>query len=306
MINKLCITFSGGETSGYMTQWILNNKPERYKEVKVIFANTGEENEETLAFVDKCDRHFNFGVTWLEAKVNDAHGKGTSFSVMSYETASRKGEPFEAVISKFGVPNQKFMICTRELKLRPIQAYIKSLGWKKDEYETAIGIRIDEVDRVNQRSLIDEYLVYPLIHWNKKTKPDINTWWASQPFRLGLKGYQGNCKWCWKKSFRKHMTIMSEHPEYYDFPERMEAMYGGIGPEFRKKDNPATEGYRRRFFRSNLSTTDMRKMHSELDKSFVPADDDAQVFNPNLDVGAGCEESCEVFAEEDMKEENDI
>jgi hypothetical protein len=33
--------------------------------------------------------------------------------------------------------------------------------------------------------------------------------------------------------------------------------------------------------------------------TFVPAHDEAAVFDPDFDVGAGCEESCEVFSDED-------
>ena len=51
MIDKtLVISFSGGRTSGYMTKKLLETK-KKWKEVLVLFANTGQEHEKTLEFI---------------------------------------------------------------------------------------------------------------------------------------------------------------------------------------------------------------------------------------------------------------
>lgn len=296
---KLFISFSGGETSAYMAYAILNSEYiKRYKEHVVLFANTGQENEQTLEFVEKCDKHFGLNVVWVEAVVHQDARKAPTARIVDFATASRDGRPFEDTIRKYGIPNSKFKGCTRDLKLNPMKSYLNSIGWKPGEYDTAIGIRIDEIDRVSEIRAQNK-IVYPLVEWAQTTKPEINTFWSKQPFRLELKGYQGNCKWCWKKSMRKHMTLMQENPEYYDFPERMEQLYGEVGPEFEKGH---VEGYKRVFFRGNKSVKDLRQMCSELGPDFIKAEDDAlnfSLFDPSLDVGAGCEESCEVFADED-------
>lgn len=297
---KLLISFSGGETSAYMTQWVLNNWRERYPDILVVFANTGQENEQTLEFVKRCDDYFGFNTVWIEAVQFPNERRAAGFKVVSYETASRDGAPFEAAIKKYGIPNQKFKDCTRNLKQKPIEAYAKSVGWELGTYDLAIGIRADEGDRMSVAAS-KRRIVYPLISAHPMTKPKINTWWAAQPFRLELKGYQGNCKWCWKKSFRKHLTIISETPEVYDFPRRMEALYGRIGPEFLKNDpdRPISPEYRRTFFRGNMSVQDLFTEYARKKDMFTRADDDAAVFDPDFDVGAGCEESCEVFGDDD-------
>ena len=40
MGKRLFISFSGGETSGFMAQWLLANKAHEYDEVLCLFANT--------------------------------------------------------------------------------------------------------------------------------------------------------------------------------------------------------------------------------------------------------------------------
>lgn len=295
---RLLISFSGGETSAYMTKWILDNWRGRYAEILVVFANTGQENEQTLEFVRKCDEHFGFGTVWVEADVQHGQRRAAKAKIVNFDTASRDGKPFEEMIKKYGIPNQSFKHCTRVLKLDVIYDYTKSIGWAKNTFDVAIGIRVDELDRVSSAAAANR-IVYPLISACPSTKPNINTWWAAQPFRLQLKGYQGNCKWCWKKSFRKHLTLISESPEIYAFPAAMEEKYGFVGPEF-VNGKILPEGYRRTFFRKNMSTQQLFAEYEIKKNSFTPADDEAVVFDPDFDVGAGCEESCEVFSDEDM------
>lgn len=283
-MKRLFCSFSGGETSGYMTYQILNHWRGDYDEIVVGFANTGQENEATLTFVDQCDREFGFNTVWIEAEVKHGVRESTGHKVVSYLTANRNGIPFEEVIKKYGIPNSKFPHCTRELKINPLRSYLTSIGWESGTYDRAIGIRADEASR-RSGSQFEERLKYPLMDAMPTTKADINRWWALQPFRLELLSYQGNCKWCWKKSLRKLMAIMDDHPDNFDFPDEMERLYGLVGPEFKKKVEP---GYRRVFFRGNRSTKDLREIHRSI--NFVGQ-------QPSLFLDQepdGCVESCEV------------
>ena len=56
-----------------------------------VYANTGKEKEETLVFLNKLDLHFNLGIVWIEAKVNPIKGKGTEYTIVDFNTASRNG-----------------------------------------------------------------------------------------------------------------------------------------------------------------------------------------------------------------------
>lgn len=296
---RLFVSFSGGETSALMAWSIFNlGFGADYDDIRVLFANTGQENEETLRFVEQCDNAFSLGVVWVEAEVHDGERRAPTARVVDFKTASRNGEPFQDAIRKYGIPNPKFPACTRDLKLRPMQDCLRKIGWEAGSYDTAIGIRVDEIDRM-ARDAKQRRIVYPLIEWIPTTKPQVNAWWSQQPFRLQLKGYQGNCSWCWKKSLRKHLTLMKETPEVFEFPERMEQLYGTVGAEFER--HAVAPEYRRTFFRGNRTVADLRAAANE---PFVPATDDslpAAPFDPILDVGGGCEESCEIFSEEDTK-----
>ena len=90
------ISFSGGRTSAYMLHQILQayggTLPD---DVVVAFANTGKEREETLEFVRECADHWSVPVRWVEWRNNE---KG--FEEVTFETASRNGEPFADLIRK--------------------------------------------------------------------------------------------------------------------------------------------------------------------------------------------------------------
>lgn len=286
---RLLISFSGGETSALMAKLILEHMKDEYDEICTVFANTGQENEETLSFVDQCDKALDLNVTWIEADVSPERGVGTRPRTVDFATASRNGEPFESVIAKYGIPNKAFSHCSRELKARPIHRWARERGWAAGSYDTAIGIRTDEIDRMSPNAG-PERLIYPLVSRFPHTKPKVNEFWARQPFRLNLKGYQGNCKWCWKKSLRKHLTIIAENPDAYDFPERMEAEHAFTGA--------GQTGEPRRFFRGHMTVGDLRHIASE--NKFKPAEDDARSYQIDLldwldaDLDVCGSESCEV------------
>ncbi|MCO6471869.1 MAG: phosphoadenosine phosphosulfate reductase family protein [Saprospiraceae bacterium] len=211
MISTIAISFSGGRTSAYMSHLLLTNEKYKAFQKVFIFANTGKEREETLNFVHQCDKHFGMDLTWVEADVNPEKGIGTSYRIVDYETASRKGEPFAAMVEKYGIPNKDFPHCTRELKQRPISKFLDdAIG--KNQYCTAIGLRIDERIRLNRLSAEKNNYIYPLIDDFPTFEAQVRNFWDAMPFDLRLKDYEGNCDLCWKKSRRKRLTLIAENP----------------------------------------------------------------------------------------------
>ena len=223
MKDKLLVcTFSGGRTSAFMGQFLKLYKKYKDFDKLYVFANTGKEKEETLEFINKCDKEWNLGVVWLEAKINKEKGKGTDYKVVDYKTASRKGEPFEEMLKSYPMPNNFASNCTRELKDSPIKKYVKSLGYK--EVITAMGIRYDERHRKSNTAK-QQNIIYPLCDDTRVDSNFIRRWWDTQCFELELKDYEGNCDLCFKKSLRKRLTLIKQNPNIAEWWLDMEEKY---------------------------------------------------------------------------------
>jgi len=212
---------SGGRTSMFLAKYIKENT--KYKNVLFVFLNTGKEKEETLAFIEKCDKEFNLNVIWLEAKIIHEKQIGTTYKIVNFETASRNGEPFEEMLKKYPLPNNMASNCTRELKLRPVEAFIRN-NYKDFDVYRIIGIRADEQHRKSNNAT-NEKLLYPLCDEIKVDAKFIRNWWENQTFDLELKDYEGNCDLCFKKSLKKRLTIVKENPKIAEWWEKMENKY---------------------------------------------------------------------------------
>jgi hypothetical protein len=240
MKEKLLVcTFSGGRTSAFMAL-LLKDLP-KYKDFKkiFIFANTGKELPQTLEFINKCDKEWNLNIVWLEANVILEKGVGTGFKIVNYKTASRNGKPFEDMLKKYPLPNNIASNCTRELKQRPIDKFVKSLKYKK--VYTAMGIRFDE--RHRESNLAEKQnIIYPLIYDLKVDNKFIRDWWDRQSFDLDLKDYEGNCDLCFKKSLKKRLTIIKENPNISNWWLEMEKKYSSETiPRFDLRTNKSIE-----------------------------------------------------------------
>lgn len=255
-VNKyknMFISFSGGRTSSYMTKWLIENFKDTHN-IKVLFANTGQEHEETLKFIKKCDDEWNFNTIWLEAVVYHDKKKSNGWKVVNFETATRDGSLFVEDCKKYGLMNQAFPHCTRDLKTYPMHNYIKDNGWKHGDYITAVGIRADEVDRINMNYRKRHYW-YPLADVGV-TKEDILGFFKGNDFDLNIPEYLGNCVWCWKKTLRKHMTLIDEYPEIYEVPRMLENKFKSF-----TRNGKLFEG--EVLFRGKKSVEDLFALHKE-------------------------------------------
>jgi len=207
-----CISFSGGRTSAYMLWRVLQSNEGRLPEDAIVcFANTGKEEEATLEFVRDCAEYWQVPITWIEYA-------DTGYTIVSYETASRNGEPFEALIRKRNyLPNPVTRFCTIELKIRAMARHIKFLGMadtmSEAENMSWIGIRGDEPRRAAK--IADKSRI-PLVA-SGITKEDVGAFWRSQPFDLRLPNnngvtMHGNCDLCFLKGGAQILSLIAEKP----------------------------------------------------------------------------------------------
>jgi 3'-phosphoadenosine 5'-phosphosulfate sulfotransferase (PAPS reductase)/FAD synthetase len=217
-------------------------------EAIVCFANTGKECEETLEFVQRCSDEWNVPITWVEYE--EAKETKDRWKIVDYSTASRNGEPFEAIIRKRNhLPNPVSRFCTVELKVRTIHRYLKSIGWT--EWESMLGIRADEQRRLAKIGQQDygkhEEKLAPLGRVGI-TKEMVGEFWKAMPFDLELPNMNGvtmhgNCDLCYLKGGSQIFSLIQEKPERAVWWAEMEALALALaskpdGAKFRK-DRPS-------------------------------------------------------------------
>jgi guanylate kinase len=185
--------------------------------------------------------------------------------------------------------------------MNPIKAFAKDY-FKGEKYTLALGIRVDEIDRINPKRK-ELGIIYPLAQSEYKpmTKKQVNFFWEMQPFRLELKGYEGNCITCYKKSNNKLYQIAQENPEAFEFFAKMEEKYGNVNGKIPQKiweeflaDDGVTvyeasrletlpkEEYKNTIFRNFKTARDILEESKNFDKTII--DDHIET------------ESCEIFS----------
>jgi len=220
------ISFSGGRTSGYMLYKILESYDGVLPDdVHVTFANTGKEMPETLDFINDCAVNWNVNVRWLELDIHDERPIYRTKEV-TYETASRNGEPFEALIKrKKMLPNVVARLCTIHMKIDVMNRFMRSHGYK--EWANVIGLRYDEPKRVaKQRKQNDsgknKWTSLVPLYDNKVMVEDVARFWENNEFDLDLPNHSGktlagNCDLCFLKGTRTLIKLIKEKPELADW-----------------------------------------------------------------------------------------
>lgn len=283
----ILVSISGGRTSGYMAWWMNEHQDVLAShlgvdEVKLVhvFANTGMEHDDTLRFLRDIDLHLQLGVVWVEGVMHHGKRKSASHRVVDFDSAYRRHQwteaehPFHAYIQKYGIPNIKYIGCTREMKQNAIISYMRSLG--HEDFYTAIGIREDEKRRVSPSADVKNIL-YPLVDLEPLDRDDISEWWSQYDWDLDIPSWQGNCVTCYKKSFQKLKRVWEETPDAFDFNVTMERLYGRV-----RSDQGRT------FFRQSIPAENLVRLFR----------DNPEITNFYKAGDSGCAESCELYETE--------
>ncbi len=244
MKENILVAFSGGRTSAFMCHFLKENMNHLYN-LKFVYANTGLEHEKTLEFVNNVDKYLALDLVWIEANIDQEKGKGTSYNITNYKNAVRDNTLFIDLCKKYGLPNQTYIHCTRELKNQPMLKYAKDV-FKNETFRQALGIRADEIKRVK----ISNDFIYPLQNIINITKQDILEFWKKQPFDLEIEEHYGNCVTCYKKSDKKLKMIADKNPHYFDSFIDLENKFSNVL-------NPKEE-YERKIYRHYRSSFEVK------------------------------------------------
>lgn len=283
-------------SSGYSSVMMAIKMKEWYPDAEIIniMANTSREREESLVFMNNCDKHYNLNLIWVEAEINQEPNKGTRHVVKTFETLTRDGSVFESGIMKYGIPSKVNKWCNRELKLAPIHSYLlNEIEWGHfgKDYITSIGIRADEIDRVSSKRK-EFKLLYPLAE-RGITKEDRNRFWSNQPIQIGLPGFLGNCKFCQEKTNRKLATEYLIHPEDIKWNLSMQDKYSKVIKQSSPSYNSFIEKdgghYQLRGNRPWQDIIDLSKT------KFKKATDEYIYINDLFDSGGSCDQGCNIF-----------
>lgn len=300
----LLIGMSGGRTSAFQLHCFLRRLGGKITgRRKVCFANTGDEDERTLKFIERVSLEWGVEVVWLEYRFEpfpeplladpmfralrqaqvgnrkDSYLRGAvagymecagfpgqaesvrkgreclngrdTFAVVNYATASRDKGPYDAMLRareayrrdvkglRGVVPNPPQRLCTGQLKMRTMYRYLRGLwglsGVKA--YNVALALRADESHRADSalaREVEAGVLYFPLADAGVKGD-DVAAFWREQPFDLGMKSYEGNCRNCFMKKRHAVEHLIRQRPESADWWAGWEAR---TGDRFRR-DRPS-------------------------------------------------------------------
>lgn len=278
-------------SAGYSSVMMAVKLREWFPNHKIVYAmaNTSKERLESLEFMHECDIHYGLKLKWIEAEFHE-HGIGATPKVVSFNDLKRNGEIFEAGIKKNGIPFSKNKWCNRDMKLEVLKKYADSIFGKND-YSIAVGIRVDEIDRV-RKDYKTNNVFYPLIDNEIDTKAR-NKFWKNQPIQINIPAFKGNCDLCFEKSNRKLMTILSEEPNTGDWWQEMINKYGNV-------EKPTSPSYndllkrngRMTFYRGYQDINDLVK---QAQYPFSKASDEYVYESDLLDLEGDCGSGCKVF-----------
>jgi len=255
-----------------------------------VMANTSKEREESLHFMNECDKHYKLNLVWLEAEFHEK-GKGVTYNIINYKYLKRKGEIFESGIQKFGIPNKENKWCNRDMKYEVLTKYGNDI-FGRNNYSVAVGLRDDEMDRV-RKDYKTNNVFYPLMD-RKISSKDRNRFWNNQPIQITIPDFKGNCDVCFAKSNRKLMTILKQEEFKGSWWSEMVNKYGSIPLDGKDSYNELMEKNNgvQTFYRGYNTIEDLVKM---AEQPFTRATDEYVYENDLFDLEDECGSGCSVF-----------
>ena len=233
-MKNLLVTVSGGRSSARMARHIQTHpKYADYNKV-YVFCNTGMERPETITFLKNIVKYWEIPLTIIEGVYSTEKGVGVSYKVVDFDTMDMKAKVFTQMIANknkgafSGLPNMKAPYCSENLKSLPSKKFADDV-FGKNSYQLAIGYRREDMPkRISWAEIkVETKRIFPLLTDFEVPigQRELNEFWDSQPFKLGIHNKFGNCELCWKKSTPNLIENIRYGTRFIDWFKEMESTY---------------------------------------------------------------------------------
>jgi len=210
----ICVaSWSGGKDSTFLIDEMLRG---RGPLDEIVFCDTGYEFPMMYTYIEKMKKYWEDKYGAKITLLNWKQGKEIwhKFSEGPFSKGQHKGQ-------KRGFPYSVGMSwCTRELKVKPMQNYIKE-KYSNKEIVFYVGIAYNEPDRVK-----DTGETYPLVEW-KITEDEIAKILAERGLHNPLYNHfhRTGCFTCPKQSLTSLYKLWKHYPEQWRVIRRMQSRY---------------------------------------------------------------------------------
>lgn len=198
---------SGGRDSTAMViKWLESKRPLDY----ILFCDTGFEFEEMYSYIDKIDLYlqekFNKKITRLDAT--------QEIEKWAFELPITKGERKGLLRGLPMVLGRDY--CTRQAKIYPSEAFVKSLSPCKFKNDVLIGYTYNEVKKGRVSNLSYAVSVYPLYEF-KFNEKEVSDFLKERGIMNPLyeKFDRTGCFFCPKQSLKSFFQLYKHYPKQW-------------------------------------------------------------------------------------------
>jgi hypothetical protein len=230
------LNFSGGTGSACILHMLLLDQIERPKDLLVLTADPGMEDERTYRYIhemfERCAK------AGIEARVAQGPNLYHDLVTAAERGATRLDNPPLWVKKPKGGVGQLVQKCTKEYKIRPMDQAIRAwLHEHKGIHPRAghlrgyvlkwIGMTYDELHRVSQPAQKYQVFGYPLID-RKMTKQDVQAWYVEHGLASPPRSV---CVACFANSPAHYVSMAKERPTDFAKAVAVDKAIRGLGPQ---------------------------------------------------------------------------
>lgn len=222
---KYIASWSGGKDSTFMVDQLLRNGDPLDL---IIFSNTGFEFEEMYEYIRRVKEYWEIRYNAKIVLLNSGEAGRDIWSkwaegafTRGQHKGSPRGFPFSIGMSW----------CTRELKIKPFENYIKNLYGKDQKIYRYVGIAHDEPKRITD----EENLLYPIYDW-KITEKEVEEILIEREFHNPLYNHfaRTGCYLCPKQNLKSLFKLWKFYPKEWQEMKDLEQKYIEMGAAITK------------------------------------------------------------------------